>query len=731
MELRSFFASFDSADLFPHGICLSWRPDLLWLHAVSDLSTAIAYYSIPIALLFFANRRRDLQFRWMFVLFGIFIMACGTTHVMGLWTLWVPDYLAAGIVKAVTAVSSVVTAIILLRLIPQALALPGPAQWEAINNTLRNEVAERQEAEAEVRRLNAQLEERVSERTAELEAANRQLAGANQEHRESEARIRRLIDSDIIGILFWNLDGTITDANESFLTLVGHSRTDLQSGKLRWTDMTPPEYRAANDHALQELASTGSCSPFEKEFIRADGSRVPVLVGAALFDASPNKGVAFVLDLTARKRAEDEIIHLNADLERRVFQRTCELETAKGRLQGITDNLFEGVLVVNREGFVAFANPSARRLLQQDGMPLEGRLIDEILSVESSSPARRPLSLPVEEVFCDDDALFVIPGGDTLSVAYACAPLLEQNAAHGTIISFRDIEALKAAQRESMQSSRLASVGQLAAGIAHEINTPAQYVGDNIRFCGQALDELLPLLQTVKTLARSAPLEADFAAAARQVATTADAIDLDFLLEEFPSATQDSLNGIGQIARIVLSMKEFAHPGTSGKSMTDINRAIENTLVVSHTAWKHAAIVATDLAPDLPPISCHPGEINQVILNLVINAVHAIEDSGKLMPGRIAISTRWTGDGVAICIEDNGTGVPVAIRHRIFDPFFTTKQVGKGTGQGLAISHNVVVTRHGGRLEVEGDDGTGAIFTVWLPSGGRASSALDLNEKEE
>jgi two-component system NtrC family sensor kinase len=163
-------------DLIPHGYCLSWQPHLLWLHGVSDLVTAVAYYTIPVMLLVFVRRRKDLQFSWIFVLFGIFIMACGATHVMSLWNLWFPDYLAAGVVKAVTALASVGTALILIPLLPKALALPGPAQWQAVHDDLRREVTERQQAEDEVRRLNADLEQRVAERTAELQAANRELS---------------------------------------------------------------------------------------------------------------------------------------------------------------------------------------------------------------------------------------------------------------------------------------------------------------------------------------------------------------------------------------------------------------------------------------------------------------------------------------------------------------------------------------------------------------------------
>jgi signal transduction histidine kinase len=174
-------------DLYPHGYCLSWQPALLWLHAGADLVVALAYFVIPAYLLKLVRQRQDLQFSWMFVLFGVFILACGATHVMNLWTLWRPDYLAAGMVKVVTAVASVGTAIALAALLPTAVALPGPAQWESVHQDLRREIAERKEAEQQVLHLNQELEQRVHERTAELETANHRLSLL---HGELEQRIR-------------------------------------------------------------------------------------------------------------------------------------------------------------------------------------------------------------------------------------------------------------------------------------------------------------------------------------------------------------------------------------------------------------------------------------------------------------------------------------------------------------------------------------------------------------
>jgi two-component system NtrC family sensor kinase len=235
-------------DLIPHGYCLSWQPHLLWLHGIADLVTALAYYTIPVMLLWFVRRRRDLQFSWIFVLFGIFIMACGATHVMSLWTMWFPDYLAAGLVKAVTALASVGTAVVLFPLLPKALALPGPAQWKAVHDDLRREIAERQQAEDEVRRLNSVLERRVAERTTELLASNRELSllqvgleeRVQQRTAELQAAQAELLSmahqagmAEIATNVLHNVGNVLNSVNVSVSLVSAHLRTSKLKGLAR------------------------------------------------------------------------------------------------------------------------------------------------------------------------------------------------------------------------------------------------------------------------------------------------------------------------------------------------------------------------------------------------------------------------------------------------------------------------------------------------------------------
>jgi signal transduction histidine kinase len=407
------------------------------------------------------------------------------------------------------------------------------------------------------------------------------------------------------------------------------------------------------------------------------------------------------------------------------------LRASRERHKRVTDSLFEGVIAVDRNGHVIFANPSALRLLRWETAEgdIEGYPLDAIFLLRekgldipfAGSPWQKVITANV--MLRDDDALFITASGHTLSVAYACSLLPYAEGQNAAIISFRDIEALKQAQREAIQASRLASVGQLAAGIAHEINTPVQYVGDNLRYIGKSFSKVGDVLEASRILASQARLHLEIEEAAKNFEKAFSAAKIPALTAETNAALQESLDGVAQIARIVLSMKEFSHPGTSTKITTDINKALESTLIVSRNEWKHAAEIEKHLDPALPTVVCHAGEMNQVFLNLIVKAAHAIEASGKPLPGRITISTSHADGQVEIRVADNGTGIPESIREKIFDPFFTTKEVGKGTGQGLAICRDVVVTKHGGLIDVASREGDGTEFIISLPIGGENLTA--------
>lgn len=408
-------------------------------------------------------------------------------------------------------------------------------------------------------------------------------------------------------------------------------------------------------------------------------------------------------------------------LRKRAAKVEVELQESRERLMEIADHLVEGIVLVKRNGEILLLNQTALRIAgcAANKAEMQGRPLDDLFTLSESD---RRVS------FKDGPWLSIIDGtssaqfgdlsiatadGRILPVSIGVSPFEDGENGKAAIISFTNDEQLRNAQRELLQASRMASVGQLAAGIAHEINTPIQYVSDNLHFLEKALSALAPVLAAARNLAetKSACDEA------RSFIDIYEKGDIAYFSEEVPGAIRQSLEGVAQVSRIVLSMKEFSHPGPVGKSLANINKALESTATVSRNNWKSFAVIETKYDPGLPLVYCHLGEINQVFLNLIMNAAQAIEESGKSLPGRITISTRREGKTVVIEIADTGLGVPPELRERIFDPFFTTKPVGKGTGQGLAICLDVVTRKHGGRIDVGGVPGQGAVFTVTLPIG--------------
>jgi len=272
-----------------------------------------------------------------------------------------------------------------------------------------------------------------------------------------------------------------------------------------------------------------------------------------------------------------------------------------------------------------------------------------------------------------------------------------------------------------LQAQKLESVGQLAAGIAHEINTPSQFISTNIEFLNQAFNETSQLIVTLLGLLASVKNRSVTAEQLNENETILAQLDWDYLKEEIPRAIRQSKEGIHRVTSIVQAMKEFSHPGSKQKALTDLNRLIHTTLTVSRNEWKYVATVETVLDPELPFVPCLTDEMGQVFLNLLINAAHAIENKLGRNPegkkGRITLSTRQHDHHVEIRIADTGVGIPKHIQNKIFDPFFTTKEVGKGTGQGLAIAHDVIAGKHDGTLDFETEPGVGATFIIRLPKG--------------
>lgn len=281
---------------------------------------------------------------------------------------------------------------------------------------------------------------------------------------------------------------------------------------------------------------------------------------------------------------------------------------------------------------------------------------------------------------------------------------------------------------QQLQSQKLEVIGQMAAGIAHEINTPTQYIGDNVLFLKEATTQLSELITLYCQLLESKERSEDTKDLMAGISELSKQMDLEFVMEELPGAIERTIEGNKRVAEVVRAMKEFAHPGTERVVPTDLNHLIEGAIAITRSEWKYVAELVSELDSDLPLVPCLPGSMNQVILNLIINAAHALGEKQSLdssYHGRITISTSQVGDWAELRVEDTGAGIPEEIRDRIFDPFFTTKGVGKGTGQGLAIVQSIVKEVHNGSLECISKVGEGTTFVMKFPlkqKNGRPSS---------
>jgi len=363
-------------------------------------------------------------------------------------------------------------------------------------------------------------------------------------------------------------------------------------------------------------------------------------------------------------------------------------------------------------------NPAARHTLGLDAGRAFGRTLDrcgvEWLHATIRQEFARWLECAAPSYRCPD--LPYRRKGQTrlLGLEIHRAGPIDRNA--GYVVTGTDLTHRRTLERELQQAQRLEAVGQLAAGIAHEINTPIQYVGDNIRFLRDAFQSEKPVLAAYETLRQNVGHKEVTPAALHSLGQAIEGADLEYLQQEIPKAVSQALEGVERVATIVAAMKEFAHPGRQEKAPANLNKALLNTLIVARNELRQVADVETEFG-NLPAVVCHAAEINQVFLNLLINAAHAIaEAAGKTgKRGKIRVRTWMEADQARIAISDTGCGIPESIRAKVFDPFFTTKPVGKGTGQGLSIARSIVVEKHGGTLTFEPNGTEGTTFLIALP----------------
>lgn len=432
------------------------------------------------------------------------------------------------------------------------------------------------------------------------------------------------------------------------------------------------------------------------------------------------------MELAALKASHAEAV--SAAVEERE-ERIREQERHFQQIETVLRKAADGIITVDEDGRVRLVNEAAERIFGYTPEELVGRnvacleppervgnekgLLAHVLHPDGdhgeSSDAAEGSASEVKAVRKDGTRL-------TLEMA---ASEVEIGAQRVFTVIFRDITQRRFLEAQLRHAQKLESIGQLAAGIAHEINTPTQFLGDNIRFLQEAFGDLSEVLELCQQLCGGGGPELSASDILQRLRQTAEEADIGYLRDEIPAALEQSLEGVNRVGKIVRSMKEFSHPGSDQKQTVDFNRAIENTITVSRNEWKYVAEMVTDLDPHLPSVACLPAEMNQVLLNLVVNAAQAIGEKLGESPttkGTITVTTRSLGDWIEIRVSDTGTGMPQEVIDKIFDPFFTTKPVGKGTGQGLAIARNIVVNKHGGRIDVESAPGKGTTFVLRLPA---------------
>jgi PAS domain S-box-containing protein len=497
---------------------------------------------------------------------------------------------------------------------------------------------------------------------------------------EREAKIRRLVDANIIGIFIWDFEGQILEANEAFLNMIGHDHEDLVAGRIRWTDLTPPEWRDLDTRLIQEDKVAGALQPFEKEYLRQDGSRVPLLIGVATFQEGGNQGVAFVLDLTGRKGAEEALRRSEANL--------AEAQRLSHMGSWVFNPATTEILYVSEECYRIWGFDPAQGLPNRETVWRKihpgdrGRVLDE--AAEALHQKRD----------CSIDFRIVLPDGTIKHVEAIGHPVFSASGSLVEVIGTHiDVTERKRAQeqRERLRElesdlahmNRLGIVGEQAASLSHEIMQPIATARNNARAAMNFLDRQPPELGEVREALACVVADTDRA------------------------------------GEIVDRIRDHIRKAPPRKSRFDLNAAIDEVIVLGQSAiTKNAVLVQTRLAEGLFPVQGDRVQLQQVILNLVLNAVEALS-AVEEGPREVLISTERTqGNGVLVAVRDSGPGIDPEHVERVFEAFYTTKP--SGLGMGLSICRTIIGA-HGGRLWADANEPRGAVFQFTLPGAGERS----------
>lgn len=528
---------------------------------------------------------------------------------------------------------------------------------------------------------------------------------AERQRRVSEDRIRWLEDlyAAIIsempaGLVVIDVDGLIATENPEFGRLFPSRSRQAGLSPEFLAARLPAQIVEAVDRA--ERAESGRPSHF-LELVRVEDSEGTLRAYEIRYRrlANSGRGLLVISDVTESEWLSERLEALRRDT------------------RDIIENINSALIVVDLGGRISFANPAAERILGGSGGDLGGRQIEDWFGTSSE------LANPIEECLVSGarsrgaETLLQRGDGQWIPVGVSCSPRLDASGrSQGVVAVFQDLSEIKELELQVRQTEKMASIGQLAAGVAHEVNNPMGFIHANLHQMSEYLTDLEKYFDATQRLQQAA-IEGDLEvirAAAEDVSAVSREIDLEFVRADFEKALLESSEGAERIRHIVKDLRDFSRPDLPARTRADVNQAIDSTANIVYTMMKHTVELEKDYH-DLPEIDAYPMQLKQVFMNLLVNAHQAIEARGSSEPGVIRIETDAVGDEIVIRISDTGVGISEEHRSRIFEPFFTTKPVGAGTGLGLSTSFNII-ERHGGRIVVESEVGRGTVFEVWLPT---------------
>lgn len=528
-----------------------------------------------------------------------------------------------------------------------------------------------------------------------------------QHHSREETRLFMTLVESIPGPVFYkNTDGIYLGCNEAFCKFLGMPRERIV-GRTAF-DLCPRDLAEKYQAADRRIFQNPGAQIYEAPVEYADGSRRIISFHKATFTDSQGavKGlVGVMLDITEHKLAE------------------TALRRQEATLNAITSSAHDAILMMDPQGEISFWNPAAERILGYSAGEALGKNLHDLLAPCRYHNAQKRafpefaahgtgniVGKTVELTALRKDGLEI-----PVELSLSSVNLQGQWHAVGLI---RDITQRRLEEQERVQNQKMTSLGRLAASLAHEINTPIQFMGDNLRFLLQAFQDIQKSVDLAAKLADLHKRKLCPENAGEEMLSQLETLDFAFLSLEIPRAQTQIMEGLERIGSLVRALKEFAQPDEDEKTCCDLNQVISNAVLISKDVWNAQAELSSELAPELPKIPCLPNSLGQVVLNLLFNASQAIAEkrpAGTEPKGRIQIASRQSGDWVEFSVHDNGVGIPPENREKIFDLFFTTKKHGVASGQGLSISRTIIHQKHQGQIRLESTPGQGSVFRVLLP----------------